>query len=91
MYKWNKMTPTFLRHGPYRVYIYSYDCRELRHVHVDREDKSAKFWLDPVVTLAVNYGYGRAELRRIERMLQEQVSLLRERWDEFCSGRSGLA
>ncbi len=27
--------------------MYSYDCSEPRHVHVDREDKSAKFWLDP--------------------------------------------
>ena len=26
-------------------------------MHVDRENKSAKFWLDPVVPLADNYGY----------------------------------
>ena len=85
------MTPTFLRSGPYRIYIYSYDCYEPRHVHVDREDKSAKFWLDPVVTLATNYGYGRAELRRIERLLQEQIALLWERWDDFCGGHSSMA
>ena len=64
-----RMSPTLLRKGPYRIYMYSYDCQEPRHVHVDREDKSAKFWLDPVVTLAANYGYSRAELRRIERLL----------------------
>jgi len=80
------MTPTLLREGPYRIYMYSYDCQEPRHVHVDRENKSAKFWLDPVVTLAENYGYGRAELRRIERLLQKRINLLREKWDEFCSG-----
>ncbi len=80
------MSPTLLRIGPYRIYMYSYDCYEPRHVHVDREDKSAKFWLDPVVTLAVNYGYSRAELRRIERLLEEHLSELKERWDEFCGG-----
>ncbi len=85
------MTPTFLRHGPYRIYIYSYDCHEPRHVHVDRENKSAKFWLEPVVTLAANHGYGRAELKRIERLLQEQLLTLRERWDEFCKGHGSMA
>jgi len=85
------MSPTLLREGPYRIYMYSYDCGEPRHVHVDRENKSAKFWLDPVVTLAANYGYSRAELRKIERLLGEHLDLLRERWDEFCSGHSNPA
>jgi len=85
------MSPTLLRKGPYRIYMYSYDCQEPRHVHVDRENKSAKFWLDPVVTLADNYGYSRAELRRIERLLEEHVKLLQERWDEFCGHHTRLA
>ena len=85
------MTPTLLREGPYRIYIYSYDCQEPCHVHIDRENKSAKFWLDPVVTLAVNYGYSRAELRKIERLLSEYADLLRELWDEFCGGDRSLA
>lgn len=80
------MTPTLHREGPYRIYMYSYDCQEPRYVHVDREDKSAKFWLDPVIVLAENREYNRAELRRIEQLLQRQASLLREKWDEFCGG-----
>ena len=51
------MMPTALRIGPYRFYFYSYDCNELRHMHVDRENMSAKFWLEPVVSLAENHGY----------------------------------
>ncbi len=83
------MSPTLLRTGPYRIYMYSHDCEEPRHVHVDREDKSAKFWLDPVVTLAVNHGYSRTELRKIERLLTDHVEFLRERWDAFCGGEAG--
>ena len=83
------MSPTLLRTGPYRIYMYSYDCLEPRHVHIDRENKSAKFWLEPAIILAANYGYNRAELRQIERLLQENISLLQERWDEFC-GRHPL-
>jgi hypothetical protein len=41
--------------GPYRIYFYSHEPNEPPHVHVDRDDQSAKFWLDPVA-LARNLG-----------------------------------
>lgn len=78
--------PTALRVGPYRFYFYSYDCGELRHVHVDRDQLSAKFWLDPDVYLADNHGYGRRELRDIERITRENLEYLRNEWDRFCNG-----
>lgn len=76
--------PTALRIGPYRFYFYSYDCGEPRHIHVDREQLSAKFWLDPDVHLADNHGYGRRELRDIERITRENLEQLRNEWDTFC-------
>ena len=30
---------------PYRLYFYSHEPNEPPHVHVDRDDQSAKFWL----------------------------------------------
>lgn len=77
--------PTALRTGPYRFYFYSYDCDEPRHMHVDRENKSAKFWLDPDVLLAENYGYNRKELRQIEVILRENLEGLRNEWNNFCN------
>lgn len=76
--------PTALRIGPYRFYFYSYDCGEPRHMHVDRENNSAKIWLDPVISLAENYGYNRRELREIERIATENLEILRNEWDNFC-------
>ena len=55
--------PTALRTGRYRFYFYSYDCGEPRHMHIDRENKSAKFWLDPDVSLIDNHGYSRRAAR----------------------------
>jgi len=78
--------PTALRIGPYRFYFYSYDCGEPRHMHVDREGMSAKFWLDPVVSLVENHGYNRKELRDIEKIATENLEVLRNEWDTFCSG-----
>ena len=77
--------PTALRIGPYRFYFYSYDCGEPRHIHVDREQLSAKFWLDPDVHLADNHGYGRRELRDIEHITRENLEQLRNEWDIFCN------
>ncbi|HKI37036.1 MAG TPA: DUF4160 domain-containing protein [Gemmataceae bacterium] len=34
--------PTILRNGPYRFYFYSHEPNEPPHVHVDRDDLSAK-------------------------------------------------
>ena len=56
--------------GPCRVYFYSHEPNEPAHVHVDRDDESAKFWLRPVA-LALNMGFSPIELRRIQRMLRE--------------------
>jgi hypothetical protein len=55
-------------------------------MHVDRENRSAKFWLDPDVALADNYGYSRKELRDIERIIRENREVLRNEWDAFCGG-----
>jgi len=60
-------------------------------MHVDRENSSAKFWLDPDVSLAENRGYRRKELRDIERITRENLEKLRNEWDAFCSDHTGAA
>jgi hypothetical protein len=73
--------PTVLRSGPYRFYFYSHEPNEPPHVHVDRDDMTAKFWLNPVA-LATNLGFSAVELARVERVVQfEQQALLRS-WHE---------
>jgi hypothetical protein len=72
--------PTVLRSGPYRVYFYSHEPNEPPHVHVDRDDQSAKFWLRPV-TLTLNLGFSPVELRRIQQMLKDNETSLLESWN----------
>ncbi len=57
-------------------------------MHIDREYMSCKFWLDPDVSLAENYGFSRRELREIERTARENLEKLRNEWDAFCVGNS---
>ena len=58
-------------------------------MHVDRGPLSVKLWLDPDVRVAENYGYGRRELRDIERIARDNVERLRHEWDLFCTGAGG--
>ena len=73
--------PTVLRSGPYRVYFFSHEPNEPPHVHVDRDEQTAKFWLGPVA-LARNLGFSARELSRIQRLLEEHEAVLLEGWHE---------
>jgi hypothetical protein len=74
--------PTVLRHEAYRIYFYSHEPNEPPHVHIDRDDLSAKFWLTPVA-LARDRGFSARELRQIERIIQENRQRLLEAWNEY--------
>ena len=76
------MTPTVLRHGPYRFYFHSHEPHEPPHVHVDRDDQSAKFWLSPV-GVARNIGFSAPELNRVLRLVQDHRQSLLEDWDDY--------
>jgi len=74
--------PTVLRSGPYRLFFYSADQDEPEHVHVERDDAEAKFWLDPV-RLERSVGFTPKELRRIEALVEKNSASLIEAWNEY--------
>ena len=69
--------------GPYRIFFYSFDCNEPRHVHVSREQKVCKFWLEPFA-LAYNNGFAAKDLNRIRKIILDNLERIREAWDEHC-------
>ncbi|MBW1789642.1 MAG: DUF4160 domain-containing protein [Deltaproteobacteria bacterium] len=73
--------PTVLKSGPYRIYFYSHEPNEPPHVHVDPDNHSCKFWLDPV-SLARNLGFDAKELRKIESILAGNQQHLLEAWHD---------
>jgi hypothetical protein len=77
--------PTVLRSGPYRFFFYAGDRDEPPHIHVERDDNEAKFWLDPV-RLQKSIGFARSELRRIEKLVTENRQFLLDQWNEFFNG-----
>ena len=74
--------PTVFREGPYRFFFYTGDRNEPAHIHVEHENRVAKFWLDPV-RLQNSGGFSRKEMGRLLRLVEEnQEQLLRE-WHEY--------
>ena len=80
--------PTVLRSGPDRFYFYSHEPNEPPHIHVDREDLSAKFWLDPT-QLARNFGFRADELRTIQSLVNKHREESLEAWNEFFGSAPG--
>ncbi len=79
--------PTIMRSGPYRFYFYSHESSEPPHIHVDRDESSAKFWLQPV-GLARNFGFSPSELRRLQKRVSEHREAFLEAWHgHFGAGR----
>lgn len=76
--------PTIWRTGPYRFFFVSLDYGEPPHIHVQRENKVAKFWLDPVA-LQKSGGFRPTELNKIAKLVQDNRDYLLERWYEFFS------
>ena len=77
--------PTVLRSGPYRFFFYAGDREEPPHIHVERDDCEATYWLDPI-RLQRSYGFAANEISNIDKIVVENQQNLLERWNEFFNG-----
>ena len=74
--------PTFLTIGPYRFFCYASDRDEPPHVHVERDEDEAKFWLKPI-RIQGNRGFSRSEISRIQKLVEEHQEQLLAGWNDF--------
>ena len=74
--------PTILRIGPYRFFFYAGDRIEPEHIHVERDDNVAKFWLIPI-RLQSSGGFARREINRIHQLIMEYQDQFVEEWHEY--------
>jgi hypothetical protein len=74
--------PTVLRVGAFRFFFYAGDGGEPPHVHVERDECEAKFWLDPV-RLERSHGFSRKEIGRLRGLVADHEPGLLESWNEF--------
>lgn len=71
--------PTIVQIDSYRFFFYSMEGGEPPHVHVERGDEVAKYWLSPV-QLAESHGFRSHELKRVRLLVIEHREILLEAW-----------
>jgi hypothetical protein len=65
----------------FRFYFFSREEPRL-HVHVHGGNGEAKFWLEPQIELARNYGLSESEINRVLRLIREKEDDIRRAWNE---------
>ncbi len=80
------MSPTVFRVKGYRFYFLSNE-EDRMHVHVTCEEGEAKFWLEPLVSLAVYHGLNPKKLGEIQKIVEERKDEIIEAWKAHFSKR----
>jgi len=75
------MSPTIFRDGQFRFYFFSRE-EPRRHVHVQCPDGEAKFWLEPQIELAQNYGLSDRQIRAADALVRKHEHDIRAAWRE---------
>lgn len=73
--------PTVLRLNGFRFFFFSNEGNEPPHIHVERGECYAKYWLGHV-EIAKSIGFRSHELTKLHRMVIEYVDLFEEKWHE---------
>jgi hypothetical protein len=73
------MSPTIFREDGFRFFFFSREEERL-HVHVHCADGEAKFWLEPQVQLAQNYGLNDRQIRSAEALIRKREDDIRTAW-----------
>ena len=59
------------------------------HVHVIKDDREAKNNVVPTVSQVYNHGFKKHELSMIEGIIEENASVIIDRWHEFFKDEQG--
>jgi hypothetical protein len=75
------MSPTVFYEGKYRFYFFSREEKRL-HVHVYCAEGEAKFWLEPIPSLAESRNLSSKQLNKIQKMVEARLDEIKGSWKE---------
>jgi hypothetical protein len=80
------MSPTIFREKGYRFYFLSKEENRI-HIHVTCEHGEAKFWLEPIISLALYSKMSPHMLNEIQKIIGEHKNEIFEEWQRHFSKR----
>ena len=79
------MSPTVFRESGFRFYFFSREETRM-HVHVQAAEGEAKFWVEPAIELAHNYGLNERQLRSVKALIEAHANDIRSSWAKHFGG-----
>ena len=74
------MSPTVFLQQRYRFFFNSKE-ESRKHVHIHTPDGTAKFWIEPIVSLADYYKISDKELNSLMKIVEEKQDELTNAWN----------
>ena len=74
------MSPTIFIYSKYRFFFNSRE-EQRKHVHVATPEGTAKFWLEPVISLADYYNISTKELKLLMEIIKEKKNEIIKAWN----------
>jgi len=73
------------RYRGFKFFFYSNEGTPLEpvHIHVEKDNVEAKFWLIPEVRVAYNDGYDARTLRELLEIVEANKDRIERAWNEF--------
>ncbi|MFY9243066.1 MAG: DUF4160 domain-containing protein [Polaribacter sp.] len=78
--------PTILKLNGFRFFFYANDHLPI-HVHIEKENKTAKFNLEPFVELVYSRRFKASEVTEIRKLVSENRELFTNKWNEFFNNQ----
>jgi hypothetical protein len=79
------MSPTVFREAGFRFYFFSREEPRM-HIHVHGANGEAKFWIEPTIELAQNFGLSSQEVSVTLRLIREHEHDIRSAWHAHFGG-----
>ena len=80
------MSPIFHKEDGYTFKVFSNE-EDRRHIHIIKAENEAKFWLEPTIELAENYGFSSKEIKRITLIVEQYGNEFRQKYTEHFGKR----
>ena len=75
------MSPTVFRYKDYRFFFFFREESRM-HVHISSPEGEAKFWLEPVVALAYDYGLNPRQLKELHKIVEGRYDEIKKSWQK---------
>ena len=73
------MSPKLKQENGYTFKIYSNE-EERMHIHIVKAEKEAKYWLEPTIELAENFGFSSKELKYIYQIVVDNGDTFKQQF-----------